>query len=200
MVILLGTFATLARTFLVPSYRCYSKNTIVASSSMVSGGDKDDWFQKGLQFSCQMCGHCCSGSSGSVRFTEDEAMKMASHVKVSKEVFYKDFTRRRGSKKSKYYELKEQRTPDGDYDCIFLDRVTMPGKSICSLYDARPAQCRTWPFWEENLVTEKAWIAVSKGVEGCAGIGVGRLVPYEDIIKQRDETIALESEWNGTVP
>ena len=177
----------------MPSYRSYSRNTIVAASN---NNDKEEWFQKGLQFSCQMCGHCCSGSTGSVRFTEEEAVKMASHVKVSKEQFYKEYTRRRGNKKSKYYELKEQRR-NGDYDCIFLDRETMPGKSICSLYDARPAQCRTWPFWQENLESENAWKAVSKGVEGCAGIGIGPVIPYNEIIKQRDETIALESAWNG---
>ena len=199
MVVFFVSFASLARSLFVPSYRCYSRNTIALAASTVSSSDKDEWFHKGLQFSCHMCGHCCSGSTGSVRFTEDEAVKMASHVKVSKEQFYSDYTRRRGNKKNKYYELKELRTSSGDYDCIFLDRVTMPGKSICSLYDARPVQCRTWPFWEENLVSENVWKAVSKGVEGCAGIGIGPVIPYTDIIKQRDDTIALESEWNGGV-
>ena len=41
-------------------------------------------------------------------------------------------------------------------DCVFWDR-----KAGCTVYPARPAQCRTWPFWES--VTE---IAENVGPDG----------------------------------
>ena len=144
------------------------------------------WFASGLAFSCSMCGNCCSGSSGSVRFTDVEAVEMAAQVKISPDEFYTKYTRRRGRGSKSYFELKEVRRDNGDMDCIFLDRVKVPGKAICSLYGARPGQCRTWPFWPELLENEKAWKNAKLGPEGCPGIGKGTIVPYEEIIRQRD--------------
>lgn len=37
----------------------------------------------------------------------------------------------------------------------------------CSVYKARPTQCRTWPYWSE-LVNEKTWELLK---EDCPGIG-----------------------------
>ena len=147
-----------------------------------------DWFKDGLKFSCGMCGNCCSGSSGSVRFTNMEAEKMSAKLQINLTEFYDDYCRKRGSGSNKYYELKEKRSPDG-YDCIFLDSSTIPNKRICSLYEARPLQCQTWPFWEENLSDPETWRNVGKGSEGCAGIGKGNeITPYSEIVRQRDET------------
>ena len=41
------------------------------------------WYNKGLSFSCTMCGQCCSGSSGSVRFSEIEAGNIAEKLGIS---------------------------------------------------------------------------------------------------------------------
>lgn len=46
------------------------------------------------------------------------------------------------------------------YECIFL----RDGK--CQVYGARPKQCRTFPFWPENLESEKAWEETAKRCEG----------------------------------
>ena len=144
------------------------------------------WFSAGLAFSCSMCGNCCSGSSGSVRFTETEADEMAEQVKLSTADFYSKYTRRRGRGTKAYFELKEVRRDSGAMDCIFLDRSKIPGKAICSLYGARPGQCRTWPFWPEVLESEKTWKNAKAGPEGCPGLGKGAIVPYEEIVRQRD--------------
>ena len=55
-------------------------------------------------------------------------------------------------------------------DCIFLDRTTMPGKAICRVYEARPSQCRTWPFWDGNLRSPAHWQRASRT---CPGINKG---------------------------
>ena len=49
-------------------------------------------------------------------------------------------------------------------DCPFLD-----GKR-CSIYPVRPRQCRTFPFWEENLSSPGAW---KKLTSFCPGIDDG---------------------------
>ena len=35
--------------------------------------------------------------------------------------------------------------------------ASTPGRAVCSIYRARPAQCRTWPFWPENLLSKRDW-------------------------------------------
>ena len=66
-----------------------------------------------------------------------------------------------------------------------LDRDTVPGKAICSVYEARPMQCRTWPFWKVNLASRQAWESVKKATP-CPGMGSGTLVSIERIRIQRD--------------
>jgi Fe-S-cluster containining protein len=35
------------------------------------------------------------------------------------------------------------------------------------IYPVRPMQCRTWPFWDQNLKNGKAWKSAS---ERCPGM------------------------------
>lgn len=179
-------------TFKIISGRNFAANpsSQPPESKEIEGSDPKEsikpWFSAGLAFSCSMCGNCCSGSSGSVRFTDNEADEMAAQVKMSTEDFFSKYTRRRGRGSKAYFELKEVRTDSGAMDCVFLDRSKIPGKAICSLYGARPGQCRTWPFWPELLESEKAWKNAKFGPEGCPGLGKGAIVPYEEIVRQRD--------------
>ena len=132
----------------------------------------------GLRFSCTMCGACCSGAEGYVRFTNEEAVAMAERVGVTLDEFMDRYTHDTAAGRS----LRERPTESG-YDCVFLDRQTLPGKAVCSLYDARPAQCRTWPFWASNLSSEHAW---RRAAIGCPGIDRGpRVTPVETIKSQR---------------
>ena len=56
-----------------------------------------------------------------------------------------------------------------------------------SLYDARPMQCRTWPFWPENLTSRRVWEATKRRTP-CPGMGQGPVVPIERIRIDRDAT------------
>jgi len=68
-------------------------------------------------------------------------------------------------------------------DCVFLD----PRTRGCTVYPVRPAQCRTWPFWNSNLVSEEAW---DRAHEKCPGMGQGDLVQLE-IIQDRAAVIDI---------
>jgi uncharacterized protein len=135
--------------------------------------------EDGLRFACTMCGNCCTGPTGYVKFTETEAKAIAARLGIALEVFYERYARHTLVGMS----LREVKTTFG-YDCVFLDRDKLPGKAVCSLYEDRPEQCRTWPFWSSNLSSERAWKAAAKG---CPGIGSGPLYAPEYIRVTRDK-------------
>ena len=128
------------------------------------------WYHQGLQFTCSGCGDCCSGSPGFVWVNADEIAVMAKAINHSVEDFEKIYVRKIGARKS----LKEL----PNYDCVFLDEETRK----CELYDARPTQCKTWPFWDSNLRTPADW---ERTCQECPGSGSGKLYELESIQEQR---------------
>ncbi|MEM6471371.1 MAG: YkgJ family cysteine cluster protein [Planctomycetota bacterium] len=128
------------------------------------------WYQEGLQFQCTQCGRCCSGEPGYVWVDADEIRAMADHLEISVAELEHRFIRKVGARKS----LMEY--PDGD--CILLD----PEKRTCIVYQARPTQCRTWPFWDSTISSPKAW---AETCYSCPGAGKGRLYSFDEIEVQR---------------
>ena len=141
-----------------------------------------EWFAEGLRFQCTQCGNCCTGPPGWVHFDEPEGRRMADGLGLTEPEFYGQYAHKVGGR----WSLKERRTAHG-YDCVFLDRTTRPGKALCGIYETRPGQCRTWPFWPENLVTKSAWDAARRRTP-CPGMDQGRLVTAQQIRIRRDET------------
>jgi Fe-S-cluster containining protein len=124
------------------------------------------WYADGLRFTCTQCGDCCSGEPGYVWVDQSEIDAMASMMGIEAEEFEHRFVRRVGVDRS----LVEY--PDGD--CILLD----PETRRCTVYEARPIQCRTWPFWDSNLKRKKDW---KETCEVCPGAGRGRLYSLKEI-------------------
>ena len=140
---------------------------------------KQEWYADGLQFECTMCGACCTGAPGVVRFSESEAKGIAKRLRITVAEFLERFTHHIGGGRR---SLNEVETEYG-FDCVFLDRTTMPGKAVCSLYEDRPLQCRTFPWWPENLKSPRTWNSVARS---CEGVGHGPMVPISEIRIQRD--------------
>ncbi len=101
--------------------------------------------QSGYDFSfnpakCSTCGgRCCTGESGYIWVGPNERDKMAEFLKVSSEEFKEKYLIKVGYK----FSLKEKDF-DGGYACIFFDI----DKLQCGIYEARPNQCKTFPFWD----------------------------------------------------
>ena len=152
---------------------------------MSNGAARDagdaEWYADGLRFECTQCGNCCTGPPGAVWFNAKEGRQLAETLGLDEATFRKRFARRLDDG----WSLQERETEHG-YDCVFLDRSTLPGKAICGVYEARPSQCRTWPFWPENLRSPRAW-ATTKRVTPCPGMDSGKLVPVERIRVIRDQ-------------
>lgn len=117
--------------------------------------EKSCWYEKGLRFKCTECGGCCTGGPGYVWVSLEEIEKMAAFLKMPLELFAQTHLRQVGER----YALVERRR-NGKYDCTFLD-----GKR-CSAYSVRPSQCRTFPWWNENLASEEAWQDLASYCEG----------------------------------
>ena len=142
-----------------------------------------EWYAAGLRFRCTQCGNCCTGPAGTVWFSRAEGAEMARIVGVDRKTFYERYARRVDGR----WSLTEHETPHG-LDCVFLDRESRPGKAVCSIYEARPVQCRTWPFWPENLRSRRTWERVKRATP-CPGMDTGSLVPLQQIRIQRDENV-----------
>jgi Fe-S-cluster containining protein len=70
---------------------------------------------------------------------------------------------------------------DPEKNCLFLE------DKQCKIYEVRPHQCRTWPFWPENM-KKSLWEREIAPV--CSGIGKGRLFSADEI----EEIIRCERE------
>ncbi|HEX4128518.1 MAG TPA: YkgJ family cysteine cluster protein [Pirellulales bacterium] len=127
------------------------------------------WYQDGLRFKCTQCGDCCTGAPGYVWVNREEIEALAKQIGVPVEEFEQNYVRRVGVRLS----LVEDRNGD----CVFFDGKTRK----CTVYNARPRQCRTWPFWHSNLRTPEAW---RQTCEVCPGCNHGDLVSVEQIVQQ----------------
>lgn len=122
------------------------------------------WWSDGVRFECQGTGRCCvsRGDYGYVYLTLADRQRLARHLGLPT----REFTRRYCGKTGGHFHLKEVDGP-----CRFLDGTR------CSVYEGRPSQCRTWPFWPENM-RPKAWTEVAAF---CPGIGKGRVYSSMEI-------------------
>ena len=128
------------------------------------------WYHEGLPFACTGCGDCCTGAPGYVWVRKTEIERLAAALALDVAAFEAQYVRRVGVRKS----LIER--PNGD--CILFDAATRR----CTVYAARPDQCRTFPFWDSNLRYPKNW---RSACEACPGCGRGEVVPLERIESQR---------------
>jgi len=115
------------------------------------------FWEKGLKFECQGSGKCCvsRGGYGFVYLSQADRRRLAKHLQIPTRQFTKTYC----DKTDGWFHLKDVQGP-----CQFLR-----GKQ-CGVYEARPTQCRTWPFWPENM-KPKVW--AEDVAKFCPGIGKG---------------------------
>ena len=138
----------------------------------MTASSKNKWYSDGLKFECTQCGACCAGEPGYVWVNKDEIAAIADHLKLTDDEFRDRYVRKIGVR----FSLVE--FPNGD--CVFLDSETRG----CTIYTARPIQCRTWPFWTSNLKSEATW---KETCEACPGAGKGTLYQLPEIEERRKQ-------------
>lgn len=127
------------------------------------------WYHGGLRFQCTGCGGCCTGSPGYVWVNKAEIAAMAASLDLEVETFSQRYVRLVGIRKS----LIEF----ANGDCVFFDGASRK----CQVYQVRPRQCGTWPFWTSNLRTPESW---DEMCGECPGGNKGPLLPLDEIQSQ----------------
>ena len=110
---------------------------------------------------------CCTGKPGYVWVTEEEIQKIAAFLNISVEKMMKTYVRQKENR----YALIERKSMN--YDCCFLK------DKKCQVYPVRPKQCRTFPWWIQNLKTRESWITAARECEGIRNDAP--LVPFGEI-------------------
>lgn len=148
----------------------------------------DVWYKDGVRFQCQGSGQCCvsHGEYGFVYVTAADRKRMAKLRGIPTA----EFTRKFCLKEEGLFRLRDGESTDPKHPqakpCIFLTNKR------CSIYEARPTQCRTWPFWPETM-SAKAW--KKDVVQFCPGVGKGRVWPREEI----DSLVKEQTAWEDAV-
>ena len=137
--------------------------------------DELTWIRRGLRFECQPdCGKCCMQQEreGSVFLEPEDIERLAKHLGMTSRAFATEYT-----------------TSD---DCRFLDL------GRCTVYEARPSQCRAYPFLPLDGYTPieapNTWRYEKKF---CPGIGKGRLFKKEEItaiLRGRDHVAGFDDD------
>lgn len=140
--------------------------------NQMPGSKKIPWYVGGLHFECQQCGRCCSGpSQGYIWVTRPEIKFIADFLKVKPEHVRQKYLRRVGLRTT---VIEQPNTKD----CVFLRKNN--DQKRCTIYPVRPSQCRTWPFWPDNLANTDEW---NRAAQRCSGINHGRFYSFEEIEK-----------------
>jgi len=156
----------------------------------------------GLSFECIQCGRCCSGpGEGYIWVAKAQIEMIADFLQMTVRELRRRFLRRVGLRVTIIERANTK-------DCTFLqngplprlaspalaspqvragDAGACPGRRRCTIYPVRPNQCRTWPFWPNNLSSIDAW---NRAAQKCPGINRGRTYSYDEI-----ERIKKSKRW-----
>lgn len=105
---------------------------------------------------CEACsGHCCCGAPGYIWVNQNEIQQMCNVLKMNSIDFIHAYLNRINNR----FSLKERYSEHG-LECVFFDAR----HSNCSIYEVRPIQCRTFPFWE-HVKADRAYL-----MKECPGV------------------------------
>lgn len=123
-----------------------------------------------IRFECQPgCTECCR-QQGFVYLSEADLARAAKFVGLSRAAFERKYVYRTRNR-------MRLRVPRRAH-CHFLV------EGGCSIHEAKPAQCRIFPFWPELMDSPRAW---AKTAKYCPGIGKGPLIQIRNAQAQAEE-------------
>jgi len=119
-----------------------------------------NFYKDGLSFECTRCSRCCRFDPGYVFLSYNDLRKLLEHTGMRRGDFLQRYCRTVNISGEYRLSLKEKL----NYDCIFWSAEG------CRIYGSRPLQCRSFPFWPENLINRDYW---DQAARHCPGINKG---------------------------
>ena len=129
---------------------------------------QDVFYAGGLRFECTRCSKCCRHTPGYVFLSEVDIERLVGALSVSRQTFLREYCHRVQYGFVHRISLKEK----SNLDC------TLWNDGGCSVYQARPLQCRSFPFWASCLASPEEWRFHGRQ---CPGIDTGRLHTRQEI-------------------
>ena len=168
VMLLAASYSTTAFVFspyhhasLVKSKSFFTVSSIQEDSIVsTSFGGKPFW-SEGLNFSCTACGKCCQ-NKGDVWLNTEEFALLADSLKLPVDDVMQIYVEEvQGGwvrlKSKKVMDTSSSHGGEGSLiaeECIFLSD---DDHKTCTIYQQRPVQCRTYPYWSNLLTSRKQW-------------------------------------------
>lgn len=116
-----------------------------------------------LRFECTQCGACCE-RPGVIYMEDEDIARIAEHLKISVEEVQSEMLTQEGG----LWVIKVTRSRQCRF---YVDKK-------CTIHDIKPLQCKSYPFWPENVCTRADWLEVKPD---CEGIDKGRSYDAETV-------------------
>ncbi|HUW41216.1 MAG TPA: YkgJ family cysteine cluster protein [Rectinemataceae bacterium] len=136
------------------------------------------FYSQGLKFSCTRCSACCRGGPGYVFLSKPDLSRLLDLLSLDFHGFFHKYCTKVDTGLGMALSLAEKE----NYDCVFW------ASEGCTVYEARPIQCSSYPFWASVLESSRTWYDEKRA---CPGIDQGALRGPAEI---EDRLVARRSE------
>jgi len=120
------------------------------------------FYTKGLRFGCTRCSRCCRHTAGYVFLSSSDLDTLAKALGEDRQ----DVLRTRCRQVSLGFVNRISLREKANLDCTFWEN------GGCSVFEARPLQCRSFPFWSALVSSSEEW---DLHAQQCPGIGKGKM-------------------------
>jgi len=160
--------------------------------------------EKGVEFSCQMCGSCCKGfDDGEVYLYQEDIDRLTDFLHISSKTDLKKFAKKylkiindtffwkeHGCEKGETYKFKTLgfRFTGDDEHCHFLK------DNKCSVHEKRPFQCSCFPFWNMLVSSRKNFVNYAKKCPGLKALN-GKYYSGEEILDWAKKEYEMEKQY-----
>ena len=121
---------------------------------------EDVFWKNGISFLCTRCSACCRYDQGFVFLYEQDIAPILKKLNLKYEDFVSKYCRWISFNDGyEYLSFNEKK----NYDCTFWNNG-------CSIYEVRPLQCKSYPFWPQALKSLDAWLALTAGCKAIINL------------------------------
>jgi hypothetical protein len=145
----------------------------------------DEFYAEGVRFSCTRCSACCRGEPGYVFLARGDIARLLARLGLDFKSFFHDYCSLVDEGNGMALSLREVKRENGSNDCVLW------GAEGCKVYEDRPIQCSTYPFWSSIMESRASW---QREARACPGIDSGKMISKAYI-----EERLLERRRAGTI-